>query len=257
MAPDREPPILTRSGRREKHQLTERKNMANTKIESIRIEQPQPIRSQVYVHLRDQILNRTIEPSSRLVEAQIAKKIGISRTPVREALHLLEKDGFIESVPRVGYYVKKLALDELDEIFEIRLVNEKLACRWAIERMDEAGRRALENNIAKTETALKKGSPHLFLKYDEEFHETLVKAAGSKHLLEICQQLRRLMLRYRSESIKTERSVQSALIGHRRILECLKNKDIAGLEAELVAHLKNARIDIRENVFQSSTTASS
>ena len=123
--------------------------MANSKIQPILIEQPQPMRKQVYTHLRDQILNHMIEPSSRLVEAQIAKEIGISRTPVREALHLLEKDGFIESVPRVGYYVRKLALDELDEIFEIRLVNERLVCRWAIERMDDASRRALERNIAR------------------------------------------------------------------------------------------------------------
>jgi DNA-binding GntR family transcriptional regulator len=229
--------------------------MASAKIESIRIEQPQPIRNQVYVHLRDQILNRTIKPSSRLVEAQIAKQIGTSRTPVREALHLLEKDGFIESVPRVGYYVKKLAPDELDEIFEIRLVNEKLACRWAIERMDDTVHRALEKNIAKTEAALQKGSPHLFLKYDEEFHEILVKAAGSKHLLDICQQLRRLMLRYRSESIKTELSVTCALRGHTRILECLKEKDFAGLESELVAHLNSARTDIVEHVFQSSPSS--
>ena len=226
--------------------------MASTEIEPILIEQPQPIRNQVYLHLRDQILNRTIEPSSRLVEAQIAKKIGTSRTPVREALHLLEKDGFIESIPRVGYYVKKLALDELDEIFEIRLVNEKLACRWAIERMDDARLRGLEKNIAKTRAALQKGSPHLFLKYDEEFHEILVTAAGSKHLLDICQQLRRLMLRYRSESIKTERSVKMALQGHTRMVECLKNKDLVGLEDELVSHLKSSRLDIREHVFHSS-----
>ncbi len=226
--------------------------MAGTKIESILIEQPQPIRNQVYMHLRDQILNRTIAPSSRLVEAQIAKKIGTSRTPVREALHLLEKDGFIESVPRVGYFVKKLAPDELDEIFEIRLINEKLACRWAIERMDDIGRRALEKNIAKTKAALQQGSPHLFLKYDEEFHEILVKAAGSKHLLDICQQLRRLMLRYRSESIKTEQSVKRGLQGHARILECLKNRDLTSLESELAAHLNVARTDIGEHVFQSS-----
>ncbi len=230
--------------------------MAISKIHPIFIEQPQPMRKQVYEHLRDQILSHAIEPCSRLVEAQIAKEIGISRTPVREALHLLEKDGFIESVPRVGYYVKKLAMDELDEIFEIRLVNEKLACRWAIERMDDAVRRALGKNIAKTEAALQKGSPHLFLKCDEEFHEILVKAAGSKHLLEICQQLRRLMLRYRSESIKTAQSVQTALKGHTRILECLNNKDLSGLESELIAHLNIARSDIREHIFQSSNMVS-
>jgi DNA-binding GntR family transcriptional regulator len=229
--------------------------MAISKIHPIFIEQPQPMRKQVYEHLRDQILNHSIETCSRLVEAQIAKEIGISRTPVREALHLLEKDGFIESVPRVGYYVKKLALDELDEIFEIRLVNEKLVCRWAIEKIDNAGLRALKRNIAKTQAALQKGSPQLFLKYDEEFHEILGKAAGSKHLFDICQQLRRLMLRYRSESIKTEQSVKSALHGHARILECLTQKDLAGLESELIDHLNMARIDIREHVLQSSETS--
>jgi DNA-binding GntR family transcriptional regulator len=226
--------------------------MAINKIHPILIEQPQPIRKQVYEHLRDQILYHAIEPSSRLVEAQIAKEIGISRTPVREALHLLEKDGFIESVPRVGYFVKKLALDELNEIFEIRLVNERLVCRWAIERIDDAGLRALERNIAKAKAALEKGSPRLFLKYDEEFHEILVKAAGSKHLLDICQQLRRLMLRYRSEGMKKEQSARSALHGHRRILECLTKRDLTCLEAELVDHLNRAKLDIRNHVLESS-----
>ncbi len=226
--------------------------MAISKINSLFIEQPQPMRKQVYEHLRDQILSHAIEPCSRLVEAQIAKEIGISRTPVREALHLLEKDGFIESVPRVGYYVKKLAMDELDEIFEIRLANERLVCRWAIEKIDKNGLKALEKNIAKAKAALQKGSPQLFLKYDEEFHEILVTTAGSRHLLNICQQLRRLMLRYRSESIKTEQSVETALHGHSRILECLTRRDLAGLESELVDHLNMARMDIREQVLQTS-----
>jgi DNA-binding GntR family transcriptional regulator len=228
--------------------------MAPSKIRPILIEQPKPMRKQVYEHLRDQIANHAIEPCSRLVEAQIAKEIGISRTPVREALHLLEKDGFIESVPRVGYYVKKLDLDELDEIFEIRLINERLVCRWAIERIDNTGLRALEKNIAKTKAALQKGSPQLFLNYDEEFHEILVDAAGSRFLSEICQKLRRLMLRYRSESFKTEQSEKLVLHGHTRILECLINKDLTGLESELVDHLNKARNDIREHLLQSSNS---
>lgn len=228
--------------------------MVTSKIRPILIEQPKPMRKQVYEHLRDQIVNHAIEPCSRLVEAQIAKEIGISRTPVREALHLLEKDGFIESVPRVGYYVKKLDLDELDEIFEIRLINERLVCRWAIDRIDNTGLRALEKNIAKTKAALQKGSPQLFLNYDEEFHEILVNAAGSRFLSEICQKLRRLMLRYRSESFKTEQSERLVLHGHARILECLTNKNVTGLESELADHLNKARLDIREHLLQSSNS---
>ena len=226
--------------------------MAENDVVKMVIEQPQPIRKQVYAYLRDQILNHAIMPSSRLVEAQIAKDLGISRTPVREALHLLEKDGFVESIPRVGYYVNKLALDELDEIFEIRLVNEKLACAWAIQKIDAASIKDLEENIARTKSALDDNTPQLFLKLDEEFHEILVKSAGSRHLFNLCQQLRRLMLRYRAASIKTSQSVRQALEGHAHIVQCLKNKDAKGLEAELIEHLNASKDDIRRHAIRTS-----
>jgi len=223
--------------------------MPNSKTTDVIIKQPEPIRKQVYEHLRDHILNRTITPSSRLVEAKIAKELGISRTPVREALHLLEKDGFLESIPRVGYHVKKLDIDELDEIFEIRLLNEMLACRWAIQNIDSAGLKKLDKNISDTEAALKKNTPNLFMKYDEEFHEILFKASGSVHLQNLCQQLTRLMLRYRAESIKTAQSVKNALDGHKRILKHLKKKDTEALQKELTAHLLFSRDDIRKHAM--------
>lgn len=212
------------------------------------INQPVPMRKQIYEHLREQILNRTIKPSSRLVEAQIAKESGISRTPVREALHLLEKDGFIESIPRVGYRVKTLNWDELDEIFEIRRVNELLACRWAMQNIDPKKIKLLEKNLTKAKKDLGKKSPDTFLHYDEQFHQILFEAAGSKHLLNICQQLRRLMLRFRAKSIKTKETVQEALVGHERILDCLENKDEAGLEAAMTDHLIYSKGDIRKEV---------
>jgi DNA-binding GntR family transcriptional regulator len=217
-------------------------NMDNKMV----IEQPVPIRKQVYEHLRDQILNHTIEPSSRLVEAKIAKELGISRTPIREALHLLEKDGFVESIPRVGYTVKGLDQDELDEIFEIRLVIEKLVCIRAIEKIDAASIQQLEKNIAETEKALEDNTPHRFLDCDEEFHEILVKSAGSKLLFDLCLQLRRLMLRYRAASVKALPSLHSALEGHKRIVQCIKQKDATRLQTELIQHLNYSKEDIRK-----------
>lgn len=213
------------------------------------IEQPVPMRKQVYEHLRTQILNRTIEPSSRLVEAQIAKEIGISRTPVREALHLLEKDGFLESLPRVGYCVKKLAWDELDEIFEIRRVNELLACRWAMQKIDDIQLEKLERNLEKVKDGLRQDEPDIFLHYDEEFHEIIFEVAGSRHLFEICQQLRRLMLRYRAASIKSNETVKVALQGHEKILQCLRSRDEKGLEEAMTAHLEFSKQDIRKEAL--------
>lgn len=213
------------------------------------IEQPVPMRKLVYEHLRTQILNRTIEPSSRLIEAQIAKEIGISRTPVREALHLLEKDGFLESLPRVGYSVKKLAWDELDEIFEIRRVNELLACRWALEKIDNEKLATLENNLQKVKNSLSLNEPNSFLGYDEEFHEIIFQVAGSRHLLEICQQLRRLMLRYRAASIKSIETVREALQGHEKILQCMRAQDKKGLEDAMTEHLEYSKQDIRREAM--------
>lgn len=225
--------------------------MAKKNEPTIRIEQPVPIRKQVYHHLREKILSQAIKPSSRLVEARIAKEIGISRTPVREALHLLEKDGFVEAIPRVGYRVKKLEWEELNEIFEIRKVNENLACCWALDHIDDKSLKRLEKNIEKTEQALEKGTPEQFLAYDEEFHEILVSSAGSKNLFELCQQLRRLMLRYRAASIKTASAVRTALNEHRMILECLKNKDKNCLKEALNEHLNHSKDNIRSSVLAS------
>jgi GntR family transcriptional regulator, rspAB operon transcriptional repressor len=208
------------------------------------IKQPQPIRKQVYEYLRELVLSQGIEPSGRLVEAQIAHEIGSSRTPVREALHLLEKDGFIESIPRVGYRVKTLNWEELDEIFEIRRVNETLACKWAIKNIDVKNLRALEKNLENSRALLKNGPYDNFIKHDEEFHEILVRSAGSRHLNELCQHIRRLMLRYRAASIKSEQTVNSALSGHIRIFSCLAAKDEQGLEKELADHLKWSKEDI-------------
>jgi DNA-binding GntR family transcriptional regulator len=218
------------------------------------IEQPVPIRKQVYEHLRNQILSQEIQPSSRLVEAQIAQEIGISRTPVREALHLLEKDGFIESIPRVGYKVKQLDWEELDQIFEIRRINESLACRWAVQKIDARGLKALEKNLAQSRAVIAKGEPNLFLKFDEEFHEILGCASGSRHLLELCKQLRRLMLRYRAASLRNLKAVEIALEDHARILERLKRRDAAGLEKALEEHLVYSKEDIRRSALKGAAT---
>lgn len=211
------------------------------------IQQPVPIRKQVYEYLRNQILSGAIGPSTRLVEAQIASGIGASRTPVREAMHLLEKDGFLESIPRVGYRVKRLEWEELEEIVEIRRVNELLASRWAIQAGDDHDIAALEKNLDKSRAAIGKGHLDAFLKFDEEFHEILVGAGKRPHILALCQQLWRLMLRYRYGSLRDQAAVDKALEGHESILNCLKNKDEKGLEAAIMAHLDYSLTNIRRH----------
>ncbi|MBW2016402.1 MAG: GntR family transcriptional regulator [Deltaproteobacteria bacterium] len=157
----------------------------------ISIQNPVSIREKVYRVIRDEILNGNIAPGARLIETRLAKQIKTSRTPVREALHLLEREGLLVAIPRVGYRVKQLSWDEVEEICEIRAVNETLAARWAIKRITSKNIRALEKNIEEAEREVKEGNPKAFVERDAEFHEILVRASGSERLMELCEQLRR------------------------------------------------------------------
>lgn len=201
------------------------------------LEQPLPLRKQVFNYLRDNILSKSFTPDTRIVEAQIATQLGVSRTPVREALHLLEQEGFIESIPRVGYKVVQLDEKELDEVIEIRRVNESLACTLAVRNYSNETLTAFRKNITAGQQAMMQNDYEQFLRCDEQFHEILALASGSRHLLSICQLLRRLMLRYRSQSIGFLDSFQGILDGHSSIVEAYANKDEQGMIDGLNAHL--------------------
>src|SRR4030066_1428376 len=112
------------------------------------IKDTKTIRKRIYEHLREQLLNGEISPRQHLIEAKIAKELGTSRTPVREAFHSLELEGLIESIPRVGYVVKSISDQEVEEICEIRMAVDGLAARWAMEKAHEKLAIELEKNIS-------------------------------------------------------------------------------------------------------------
>jgi len=217
------------------------------------IENPISIRQRVCDYLRNEVLSNRIPAGSRLVEAQLAKQINVSRTPIREALHILEMEGLIESFPRVGYRVKELRWEDVEEICEIRAVNEILAAKWAMKRIIAEELAAMKENINLAESEIQGGQAELFAERDAEFHEMLAKASGSQRLLELCQMLRRHMLRYRIESLYVPESGLRAVAGHRRILTCIEKKDDIGIEAAIRDHLEQSKRDIRRYAFEFQT----
>jgi DNA-binding GntR family transcriptional regulator len=213
------------------------------------IEEPVSIRHKVYDFLRNQILSNRIAAGERLVEGRLATQINVSRTPVREALHILEMEGLVESFPRVGYRVKELRWEDVEELCEIRAVNEILAAQWAMKRITPQELTAMKVNIDDAEAEIKGGRPQMFVERDAEFHELLVKASGSDRLLELCQMLRRHMLRYRVESLYVAENGLRAISGHRRVLECLARKDCDGIESAIRDHLEQSKRDILHYAF--------
>ena len=213
------------------------------------IEHPVSIREKVHDYLRNEIFSNRIPAGTRLVEGRIAKQINVSRTPIREALHILEMEGLVESIPRVGYRVKELRWEDVEELCEIRAVNEILAAKWAMKRITPQELVAMKHNIDTAEAEIQAGHPEYFVERDAEFHEMLVKASGSQRLLELCQMLRRHMLRYRIESLYVAEAGLTAVAGHRRILTCLEKKDDKGVEAAIREHLEQSKLDIRRFAF--------
>lgn len=215
----------------------------------IRIEDPVSIREKVYRAVRSDILDGLISPGERIVEARLAKHIKTSRTPVREALHMLEREGFLESIPRVGYRVKQIKWHEIEEICEIRAVNEILAARWAIEKMTPEVLQALEENLKKSEAEVKKGDLKSFAESDAEFHEIVARGSGSERLLELCQLLRRHMLRYRMTTLYVQEVTIKVIKDHRRIFDCIRKKDKTGVSSAIRDHLEMAKRNIKKYAF--------
>ncbi|NWF92300.1 MAG: GntR family transcriptional regulator [Syntrophaceae bacterium] len=208
------------------------------------------IRRKIYDHLRDQLLSGEIPPHEHLIEAKIAKEIGTSRTPVREALHNLELEGIIEAVPRVGYIVKPLSEEEVEEICEIRGAIEELACRWAMKKAHHQLIEELRKNILISEEKVSQGNPKAFVETDAQFHEIIAGLSGSQRLLELAQTLRRHMLRYRIQSIYLMDNVLRAIEGHKAILGAIEKGDPEGVSRAIKSHLEQSKRDILRYAFK-------
>ena len=193
------------------------------------------LRKKVLNYLREKILSGVISPDERLVETRIAKEIGVSRTPVREALHNLEQERLVKAIPRVGYVVTRMQQEEVEEICEIRVAIEGLALNRAIERAQKQLAKDLRKNIFKQRNEISKGNLRGYVELDAQFHEVSATLSGSSRLLEMTMMLRRHMLRFRIQSLYIIETVLKSLKGHERILEAVEKGDprtaIAVLEA--------------------------
>ena len=213
------------------------------------IKDTQTIRRKVYDHLREMLLSGEIRPHEHLIEAKIAGEIGTSRTPVREAFHSLELEGLIQSIPRVGYVVKPLHEEEVEEICEIRGVIEKLAAQRAIEKAHEELVDQLKKNVSTSYQKVSGGDARAFVDFDAQFHEVIARSSGSQRLLELAQTLRRHMLRYRLQSIYHKEQALRAIRGHKRILQGIERRSIKEINKAISRGFSSSKASAISNSF--------
>ena len=140
--------------------------------------------------LKAAILSLELKPGQLLQERQIAQATGVSRTPVREALQRLERDGLVKIVPRVGAYVVPISFDDVREIYQLRILLESTAVTWAINRLDPNELRAIEALLlAMPDESLSPTQRQELAQLDFRFHELILTAAGNSRLLSIVRNL--------------------------------------------------------------------
>jgi GntR family transcriptional regulator, rspAB operon transcriptional repressor len=208
------------------------------------IEDNDTLRKKVLNYIREKILSGVMSPDERLIETRIAKEIGVSRTPVREALHNLEQERLVKAIPRVGYVVTRMQQEEVEDICEIRTAIEGLAIKRAIERAQKQLAKDLRKNILKQRNEISKGNLRAYVELDDQFHEVSAALSGSSRLLEMALMLRRHMLRFRIQSLYIIETALKSLKGHERILEAVEKGEPMTAIAALEDHLKSAKDDI-------------
>jgi len=213
-------------------------------LEGIKIE-PQPaIRERVYRYLRSKIISGEIPPGERLVEAQLAKEIGTSRTPIREALHNLEFEKIVTALPKVGYIVREVNPGDVREICEIRTALESLAVRWALRNRGRDLVPHLQENLKHMARDIKGGRLKEAPQLDSEFHDLICQASGSRWLADLNLRLREYMHRLRLESFTDKGLAKRALDGHRRILRGVEKRNAKAAERAITDHMKVTVEDI-------------
>jgi DNA-binding GntR family transcriptional regulator len=207
------------------------------------------IRKKVYHYLREMILTGKIAPNERLVETKIAEELGTSRTPIREALHNLEIEKLVKSIPRVGYVVEDVSIEDLEEICELREVIEELALRRAFGKAPAKLVKALVRNVARQEEEVWKGNAGSYIELDTEFHEIIAQLSGSDRILELVQTLRRHMLRYGLQANSFIDTAARSMEGHKGILKALEKGDVDVAVRSIREHFSTAKKDIENYVL--------
>ncbi len=222
-------------------------------MKKLTIKKDKTIRQKVYHHIREEILKGAIAPRERLIEAKIAEEIGTSRTPVREALHNLELEKLVVSIPRVGYVVTEMNMEEVEQICEIRTAIESLAIEWALRKQPDKLIKALRRSLASQKKYIENGNLTGYAELDAQFHDIIARFAGSERLLELTQTMRRHMLRYRVQCIYLAETAERSMQGHEKLVDMIEKGDAAEIGAALKKHLVEARDDILYYVFHEDT----
>lgn len=198
------------------------------------------LRFRVFEYIREDILNGRYKPGDSLVETKLAEEIGVSRTPIREAIRQLELEGLVTFYPNKGVFVTGITEQDVHDIYTIRSMIEGLAARWAARRADENELGQLEETVELMEYYTRKNDLEQVSRLDTRFHDLIYSSCKSKFIKHTLSSLLKYVWRARLGSLKVPKRAQISLREHREILEAIIQKDAERAEKLMLDHISHA-----------------
>lgn len=215
--------------------------MDKPRLVPIRLDNYKPLRELVFESLREAIIEGRLKPNERLMEIQLAEEMGVSRTPVREALRKLELEGFVVMVPRKGAYVAGISMKDIVDVFEVRAALEALAAGLAAERITEEELDQLERYLVQIYELSEGDNINAIVEGDTNFHDVIYRASRNQRLVQIITHLQEQIQRFRTTSLSQPGRTRVALEEHKKIVEAVAERNV-----ELAQHLAREHIENAE-----------
>jgi DNA-binding GntR family transcriptional regulator len=191
--------------------------------------------------MREMILSGKLPAGTRLRQADLADQLGISRTPLREALMKLEQEGLITVLPRGGFQVVELKLEEAIELYEIREMLDGLAARLAAERIDEEGLNKLKGYLKRMEKFVATKNAHGWFIHHVGFHEEILRVSGNGRLLALASNVRLSIQHFHPLLLTTPDRLQNAFQEHLETFKAVQARDPEAAERVARLHIANAK----------------
>lgn len=209
-----------------------------------------PLRDVVFNTLRQAILKGELAPGERLMEIQLADRLGVSRTPIREAIRKLELEGLVVMIPRKGAEVAKITEKDLKDVLEVRCALEELAVELACRNITDLQVEELKKNVKEFKKAIHGKDVTALAEKDVAFHDIIFSATHNERLIQILNNLREQMYRYRVEYLKDPDTHARLVEEHEGILSNLEQGNVEDAKKNIDSHIYNQVMTVSKNIKQ-------
>lgn len=209
------------------------------KLSKINLNDYKPLREVIFNSLREAIIVGELKPGERLMEVQLAEKMGVSRTPVREAIRKLELEGLVTMIPRKGAHVADLSVKDIMDVLEVRASLDGLATALSAERITDEEIKELKNVHNQFISYAEKDNLQGSIKKDVEFHDVIYRSSRNEKLIQITNNLREQVQRFRVIYLKEHSIYREIIKEHMEIYDAIIKKDVESAHKLAQRHIKN------------------